>query len=839
TAVQQGLEGHEAAVTAVVQQLQLSESVRFGPDQTLLGQPLPVQRRLLADWFNQADTLQDMVVFNHHSAEMAQSGLGAIRDVAADWQEAGRFLVPLVRRARLEALLAKAMAERPLLATFTTEMQQQRVQHFRTSDKQSFEINRTQLAEKHWQQLPRQMAGGQLGILLREFEKKRRHLPIRKLMVEAGHAIQAIKPVFMMSPLSIPMYLPPGSMHFDLVVFDEASQVRPVEAFGAILRGSQCVVVGDSKQLPPTNFFNQMSDTDDGIDSPTADLESVLGLFLAQGAPQRMLRWHYRSRHESLITVSNYEFYDNRLVVFPSPDAGKVESGVIFHHLPDTAYDRGGSSTNEEEASIVAQAVMEHARTVLENSQARPDLTLGVAAFSIKQRQVIQDKVEILRRQNPELEAFFSTQTVEPFFVKNLENVQGDERDVIFISVGYGKTAEGYLSMNFGPLNKDGGERRLNVLITRARQRCEIFTNLTADDIDLNRTHARGVVALKRYLKYAQTGNLDMPTASLGEAESVFEEQVLKALQGRGYEVVTQVGSAGFRLDLAVVDPNKPGRYLLGIECDGATYHSARSARDRDRLRQAVLENMGWRIHRIWSTDWFRNPEQELERTIAAIEAAANGKTAEPKAGGSRTKAFQLMTDNQIDRLEERPSARVLQAPRYQVAALRIPAQKELYELPRSQVVGLVQQVVDVEGPVHEDEVRRRIADAAGTRLGSRVKRTIDEAIEEAIRTKLIYKRGFFLWNKEMKFRVRSHADMPDFNRRLDQISPEEAKMAVKMVVENALGMYREDIPSVVCSFLGFGRTSEEMRRHMDGLVGVMIRNGELKWRGDYLISSK
>lgn len=825
-AVESELAAHEQAVAVVVGQLELFERIRFGETQTLLGQPLGEQRRLFQMWFAQVDQLQDMVVFNDLALKMDQGGLTPISGVAAGWPQAGRFLAALVRRSWLEALLAVAMRERPILAAFNTEMQQRRIQRFCTADKLSFQINRTQLAEKHWQQLPRQMAGGQLGVLLREFEKKRRHLPIRKLMAEAGHAIQAIKPVFMMSPLSIPMYLPPGAMHFDLVVFDEASQVRPVEAFGAILRGNQCVVVGDSKQLPPTDFFNQMSEVEEEVDSPTADLESVLGLFSAQGAPQRMLRWHYRSRHESLITVSNYEFYENRLVVFPSPDADKSEAGVVFHYLPDTAYDRGRSSTNEEEARIVAEAVMKHART-------RPHLTLGVAAFSIRQRQVIQDQVELLRRQNPELESFFNTHAVEPFFVKNLENVQGDERDVIFISVGYGKTAEGYLSMNFGPLNKDGGERRLNVLITRARLRCEIFTNLTADDIDLSRTNARGVIALKRYLKYAETGNLDVPVSSNEEPESLFEEAVLRALQGQGYEVDTQVGSAGFRIDLAVKDKKKPGHYLLGIECDGAAYHSARSARDRDRLRQSVLENMGWHIHRIWSTDWFRNPEQELQRVVGAIEAAEAKEAAEEEARGGKPISVVGTT---IDRHEDRPPAPLLQAQPYQVAILLIPGQKDLHEFSRSMFVDWVQQVVEVEGPVHIDEVRRRIVDAAETRMGSRIKAAIDEAVAQAVQTRIIHQRGDFLWGREMKYRVRSHAGVAEFNRRMEQIAPEEVQMAIRRVVENALGIYRDDIPSAVCSFLGFGRTSEEMRRHIDGLVEQMIATKQLKWRGDYLI---
>ena len=245
-----------------------------------------------------------------------------------------------------------------------------------------------------------------------------------------------------------------------------------------------------------------------------------------------------------------------------------------------------------------------------------------MAAFSVAQMSAILNQVELERRQDPSCEEFFSYPPHEPFFVKNLENVQGDERDVIFISIGYGRTEDGYLAMSFGPLNRTGGERRLNVLISRARRRCEVFTTLTADDIDLSKTSSAGVAALKTFLHYAETGQMDVPAQTDRAPDSDFEEEVLRQLTGLGHDVHTQVGSAGFFLDLAVVDPAQPGRYVLGIECDGARYHSARSARDRDRLRQSVLEGLGWRIHRIWSTDWFHNPDQELRKAVQAIELA-------------------------------------------------------------------------------------------------------------------------------------------------------------------------------------------------------------------------
>ena len=340
-------------------------------------------------------------------------------------------------------------------------------------------------------------------------------------------------------------------------------------------------------------------------------------MFLAQRAPSKRLRWHYRSKHESLIALSNREFYENNLVVFPSPDAGRDSLGLRFHYLPESVYDRGRSRVNRIEARAVANAVMQHARE-------HPDLTLGVAAFSSSQAQAILDELELRRKGDPSYEAFFKDHPEEPFFVKNLENVQGDERDVIFISVGYGKDETGRAYQNFGPINNAGGERRLNVIITRAKMRCHVFTNLRSQDIALQQATPVGVRALRAFLAYAETNILgsDVVVESGRDYDSPFQRSVASALRDRGYDVSEEISSGGYFVDLAIRDPNSPGRYILGIECDGAMYHSARSARDRDRLRESVLEGLGWKLHRIWSTDWFRRPQMELEQAIKAIEDA-------------------------------------------------------------------------------------------------------------------------------------------------------------------------------------------------------------------------
>jgi very-short-patch-repair endonuclease len=587
---------------------------------------------LISRWAAQSDHIDELhalVAFNQIAAECGKEGLMALLAIASDWEPAGTALPSLYERARISTLLNRAFRERPSLASFDGDSHALTVDQFRRLDLLQLDHNRALISAKHAQSLPVGGGSGEIGVLWREFEKKGRFLPIRGLMLKAGHAIQSIKPVFMMSPLSIANYLPPGSLNFELVIFDEASQVRPVDALGAITRGKQVVVVGDSKQLPPTSFFDSFVSSNESEEEEvaTSDIESILGLFCARAAHQRMLRWHYRSRHESLITVSNHLFYEDRLVIFPSPTRERKDLGLVYRRLDNAWYDRSRTRTNPQEAKIVAAAVMEHARRQLQLPREQRE-TLGVAAFSVAQMDAVLKQVELLRRQNPSCEEFFSYPPYEPFFVKNLENVQGDERDVIFISIGYGRTPEGFLAMSFGPLNRNGGERRLNVLISRARKRCEVFTSLTADDIDTSRTPSLGVAALKTFLSYAQTGQIEVAKQSGRMSDSDFEEQVLRQLKQLDYDVHMQVGCAGFFLDLAVVDPAHPGKYLLGIECDGARYHSAHSARDRDRLRQAVLEGLGWRIHRIWSTDWFHNPRQELRKVLLAIEIA---KTARPE----------------------------------------------------------------------------------------------------------------------------------------------------------------------------------------------------------------
>jgi superfamily I DNA and/or RNA helicase len=425
----------------------------------------------------------------------------------------------------------------------------------------------------------------------------------------------------MMSPLSVAQFLKPNRLRFDLVLIDEASQMRPEEALGALARGGQLVVVGDPMQLPPISFFDRVDRTpeDELEEEEIVDNESILDLALAEFRPSRSLRWHYRSRHESLIAFSNRQFY-NDLIVFPSPldpDRDKREPKLgVYHHFVAGRYK---GRVNIEEAQNVAEAATAF-------MAAEPDKSLGIVTLNQTQRDVLLEELERLVPRERSAQQYIERweDTLEPFFVKNLENVQGDERDVIFISTVYGPdAATGIVKNQFGPINGKYGHRRLNVLFSRAKHRVEIFTSMRPEDIRPDEKSQRGIHVLKAYLEYAETGRLDAGSVSEREPDSEFEEPVRDRLQDKGFDVISQVGVAGYFIDLAVKHPKRSG-FVLGIECDGASYHSTRSARDRDRLRQQVLERLQWNIYRIWSTDWFQNPAQELRRLLTHLDRLMN-----------------------------------------------------------------------------------------------------------------------------------------------------------------------------------------------------------------------
>lgn len=518
----------------------------------------------------------------------------------------------------------KAVIDREsALRNFVSSDHGRKILEFRQVDERFQKLTEQYIVAVLAGKVPRSQTGQkpdqEMALVLRELAKQRAHLPVRQLVQRIPNLLPKLKPCLLMSPLSVAQYLDSAHSNFDVVVFDEASQIPVWDAVGAIARGKQFIVVGDPKQLPPTNFFNRADDAEDTTlcseeDAPVQDLESILDECLGAGLPTLRLEWHYRSRHESLITFSNHRYYDSRLITFPSPVTNDL---AVKLNTVSGVYDRGATRTNRAEADAIVQEIVAHF-----SDESRCKLTMGVVTFNQPQQRLIETLLDEELRKHSEVELRIAGHGLERLFIKNLENVQGDERDLILFSVTYGKDSAGKMAMNFGPINQEGGQRRLNVAITRARVGVTIFSSIRPEDIDLSKTRSAGVSDLKNYLEFAVKGpraivEQAVPTGL--EPESPLEIEIIRALRAKGWTVHPQVGCSGYRIDMAVVHPNEPGKYLLGIECDGAAYHSLPTARDRDRLRQVVLEGLGWTLHRVWSTDWWNDPERETEKLERSI----------------------------------------------------------------------------------------------------------------------------------------------------------------------------------------------------------------------------
>lgn len=568
-------------------------------------------------------SLENLIFWVDYIRRLNNIDFDELEDLIYYFTEIGSFkkIYPTLKAYLYHTESIEIIKENDILGSFSSAEHEQKLTEYVECDNKLKELQKQMISynvDSHSEYTPgksgpKPSQKTERALLIHESIKKKRHIPIRQLVGRAPKSIQSIKPCFMMSPMSVSQYLNPGKIIFDLVVMDEASQIRPEDALGTIARGRQVVIVGDPKQLPPSNFFRKNNiDGDEDEITAAEEQESILDAALGL-LPLRRLRWHYRSRHQSLIAFSNYSFYDDNLMIFPSPEDKSKAFGIHYSPIKKgTFIDR----RNIEEARIIALSVKNH---MLKN----PDETLGVVAMNVQQREQIEREIEILAKEGSDQFAQVYEKNInlssEAFFVKNLENVQGDERDVIYISMTYGPvTIGGQVFKRFGDINKETGWRRLNVLFTRSKKRMHVFSSL--DSADVPNTGSRGVKALNSFLKYCETGQISRTDAENGRApDSDFEISVMELLSSHGFECVPQVGEAGFFIDVSVRDPNKPGKFLMAIECDGATYHSSKSARDRDRLKQQILEGLGWNVKRIWSTDWFRNPNIAIASIIKEL----------------------------------------------------------------------------------------------------------------------------------------------------------------------------------------------------------------------------
>lgn len=738
-------------------------------------------------------------------------------------------------------LLSLFYGEDTILNSFSGSEQNILVEEFRRLDIKQQHYARKRLASLLAQKIPvsdfARSGSAETSILKREVAKKRRNKSIRRLFSEIPNLLQVLKPCMMMSPLSVSVFIDPERFRFDLVIFDEASQVFPEDSVGAIMRADQVVIVGDNKQLPPTSFF-KISEPDvaelEEEESDLESLESILDECSTAGLMEKKLLWHYRSRHESLIAFSNHHFYENRLNTFPSSNFDGPGCGISMTFVDNGIYDRARSRKNQEEALRVATMVMNHARS-------KPLVSLGVVAFSEAQQMAIMDCLELLRREDPSLEEFFKEESPEPFFVKNLENVQGDERDEMIFSIGYGRDHLGRLTMNFGPLNKNGGERRLNVAITRARQKVTVVSSIKAGDIPAD-VQTPGVLALREYLNFAEsgghTGFLQSERRNReADFDSPFEEEVYRELTECSLAVHSQVGCSSYRIDLAVVDDRRPGKYLLGIECDGAMYHSARTARDRDRLRQKVLENLGWKITRVWSRDWVFDRKAERDRLLSEIEKARSNSSVE---GESNT--VETIPEENLQKLEnDKPSLPVYE--RFNPP--------DLIELSRSGKLSsagqLIQAVMEKEAPVHLDEVVSRILGLYEnhptllpamnrnmyTQSGSISRKRLKQYLLFNLPKEKYELEGDFILNRSETVLPRRATGAN--GRKADHIPPVEVREAIRLCLKDAFSMNREDLKTDVSKLFGFRRVGTTMNELIEKEIKFLIQNGQLESDTDRL----
>jgi very-short-patch-repair endonuclease len=661
---------------------------------------------------------------------------------------------------------------------------------------------------------------GAAAILASEAEKKKRHMPVAELLRRAGDVAQAIKPCFMMSPLSVSQYLPPD-MEFDLVIFDEASQVRPCDAVNALYRGHAMVVAGDDKQLPPSNFWQRsIEESEEWDEEEFAQVESVLGQSKRSGAFRSLsLRWHYRSRHEDLIAFSNHRFYGGQLVTFPSASETAPDLGVASFRV-EGVYRRGTSKDNPSEAREVVDRVFTHAEA--------GQRSIGVVAFSEAQASLIESVLRRDRRYDePRFEDLMSSDRLEGLFVKNLENVQGDEREIIIFSVGYGPDEAGKFHMNFGPVTSPGGWRRLNVAITRARSRVEIVSSFRPDA--LANSNNEGVDALRRYLEFAERGPASLMVADgldeTGAPESPFEESVEGVLRGWGHNIAAQVGTAGYRIDLAVRDPQNRGRFVIGIECDGAMYHSSRVARDRDRLREQVLVGLGWTLHRIWGPSWYRDRAGEERRLRDAIDAALRHDPGPP------LRQAIVPTVVEFDELD--PGNPPAWADPYALARLPRMVGRELSD-PRAsaELRRAIVSVVQAEGPIVEDLLMRRVLDAWGATSTDRRRGSIAESLAGLIGAGTVVINavadGYSIPGQRLDLVRVPHADDERSRRDVREIPDVELGLALVRLVGDARVIERDEALRATARLFGWRRSGPSIAANLNRVIEQLLDDGRI-----------
>lgn len=773
-------------------------------------------------------TMDAWIDFRDCREKCRQNGLGDFATTAEDIIYPNGQLNRVLLKSIYYAWFAKVCSGVDSIAKFKVREQNSRVQKFRELDKHQLPVAQMRIRERLINGMPNRSnynnATDEMSVLMHELGKKRKIMPLRKLFRTIPNLLLKLKPCLMMSPLSVSYFLEADTYKFDMVIFDEASQIFPQDAIGAIFRGKQVIIAGDSKQLPPTNFFaantsNQEFDYDNDEDVEEIISDSILEE-ATSSLPNRSLLWHYRSRNEDLISFSNQEIYQNNLITFPSSINKSADSGVEYVYVEDGIYE---SRCNKKEAEKCVALIEEHIKK-------HPNRSLGIIAFSESQQSAIEDALHMFRIRHTQYESFFDEKKEEPFFIKNLENVQGDERDTIIFSICYGKNAQGRMYMRFGPLGHQGGERRLNVAITRAKHNVKLVGSILPDDIDLNKTKSEGVKMLHSYIQFAISGNetLNKPKKEkrLYEVDT-FSQCVGEFLEKRGLKVKMNVGNSDYTVDIAVEHPKREGCYFAGIECDGDSYQMARTVRDREHLRTAVLEQMGWKMYRVWSTEWIRNPENEQARLLDFLgEALKTYTMSEERKTVNITpssKAHEV-----VDVIKSEPTLKKVNADNpYELPLYQQGDWRKVTNFRRgdnlSRLADMIHEVVRVEQPLHLELLYRRLASAFGNEKATApIRRSVNNAITARMNGEVkIHKEFITLASFENVLARRSLIGVPD--RNIEHISMLEIAEVMKKVLQGTFGMERNALIVETARVFGFERTGVNIKRAMNEAIDYLV----------------
>lgn len=763
------------------------------------------------------DRIGDMALWSQHVRKLKEAGLGDVVDEIDDVSE--QSMVNAVYRAFYKAALEYCRMKLPSFSRFGESAFESSIRRFRDLDMQYMLLCRSILKCHLWQNLPRSdqeaTDGSELYMFNKALSATRLRKTIRQLISDSPNIIRRVCPCMLMSPLSVSQYLSADFPKFDIVIFDESSQVTTPKAVGAIGRGLNAVIAGDSKQLPPTSFFKNRAD--EGDDPEAISLDSLLDDCLALDMPETYLQWHYRSRHESLIAFSNRMYYNNSLLTFPSSDDGETKVSCVF--VSDGVYERG-SGINRPEAKRVVDEIY---RRVMDDEQVKK--SIGVISFSVRQQSCIQDELDDRLAADKEFFDRFESME-EEVFIKNLETVQGDERDTILFSIGYGPNKNGVVYQNFGPINQEGGARRLNVAVSRARCEMVVFTSMHSTDVKCTGTSPDGVRSLHDFLRFAENGgrfdNQDRNVPKAGNSNIL--RSIAGELRANGYVCHFGVGASKFSVDIAVVDPDDPEKYILGILSDGS-YRGTENSRDREFKRADVLRGLGWNIARVWSVEWYEEPDSVIRRLVSTLEDIKAGRykeevTASVPAAGEGKRELMSISDVPEHAGREEP-----------YAPSRFVRETGLFD-ERAGTADIAQAVIAAEWPIDEEYLIwivaqqmgiRKLTDQTRKRMTAELRRKFNPEISGDGEFVTYYgPDGVVPYEK-----YRTNPDTKDV-RKFEYISRPEIAAACLDVVEVSGSIAKESVPVAVARKFGFKRTGERISKRVMKVLEMEIAEGRL-----------